>query len=180
MAIYELDGLQPSLPEAGQYWIAPSADVMGRVTLEPQASVWFAAVLRGDFDAIHIGENTNIQDGCILHTDEECALTIAANVTVGHKAIVHGCTIGENTLIGMGACILNRAWIGKNCIIAAHALITQGKEIPDNSLVIGAPGRARREVSAEEVAHNSWSAQHYVANWRRYVKGLKALPDVTF
>lgn len=175
MAIYELEGVRPTLPEEGQYWIAPSADVTGRVKLERNASVWFGAVLRGDNELIHIGENSNVQDNAVLHTDEGCPLTVGANVTVGHKVILHGCTVADHSLIGMGACVLNNARIGRNCIIGAHALIPEGKEIPDNSLVIGMPGRVAREVTAEEIEGLGVSAAHYVANWQRYAKSLRAL-----
>ncbi|QPC41279.1 gamma carbonic anhydrase family protein [Kaustia mangrovi] len=175
MAIYELDGVRPILPEDGHYWIAPSADVVGRVMLERNASVWFGAVLRGDNELIRIGENSNVQDGSVLHTDEGCPLTVGANVTVGHKVILHGCTIADQSLIGMGACILNNARIGRNCIIGAHALIPEGKEIPDNSLVIGMPGRVVRALTPEEVEGLALSAEHYVANWQRYSRGVRAL-----
>jgi carbonic anhydrase/acetyltransferase-like protein (isoleucine patch superfamily) len=172
MTTYALDGVSPDLPEEGAYWIAPNATVAGRVKLDRMASVWFGAVLRGDNELIHIGENSNVQDGCVLHTDPGLPLTVGANCTIGHRAILHGCTIGENTLIGMGATILNRARIGSNCLIGANTLITEGKVIPDNSLVMGAPGKVVGELNAETLAKLPKSAEGYVKNWQRFAKGL--------
>jgi carbonic anhydrase/acetyltransferase-like protein (isoleucine patch superfamily) len=172
MTTYALDGVSPELPEEGCYWIAPSASVIGRVKLERMASVWFSTVIRGDNELITIGENSNVQDGCVLHTDLGIPLTIGPNCTIGHKAILHGCTIGENTLIGMGATILNRAQIGSNCLIGANALITEGKVIPDNSLVMGAPGKVVGELNAETLAKLPKSAEGYVKNWQRFSAGL--------
>ena len=148
MAIYALDGIAPELPEEGAYWIAASADVIGRVRLERNASIWFNAVLRGDNELILVGEGSNIQDGCVLHTDMGSPLTIGKNCTIGHQAMLHGCTIGENSLVGIGATILNNAVIGKNCLIGAHTLIPERKVIPDNSLVMGSPGKVVRELDA--------------------------------
>lgn len=175
MTIYALDGISPELPEEGAYWIAPDASVIGNVKLARMASVWFGAVLRGDNELILVGENSNVQDGCVLHTDPGLPLTIGANCTIGHKAILHGCTIGDNTLIGMGATVLNRAVIGANCLIGANALITEGKVIPDNSLVMGAPGKIVGELNAEALEKLPKSAAGYVRNWQRFAKGLKAL-----
>ena len=172
MTVYALDGISPELPEEGEYWIAPSAVVIGKVRLERNASVWFGAVLRGDNELILVGENSNVQDACVLHTDPGAPLTIGRNCTIGHRAILHGCTIGDNTLIGMGATILNRARIGANCLIGANALITEGKVIPDNSLVMGAPGKVVGELNAEALAKRPKSAEGYVKNWQRFVKGL--------
>ncbi len=172
MTIYALDGISPDLPEEGAYWIAPGACVIGNVKLARMASVWFGAVLRGDNELILVGENSNVQDGCVLHTDPGLPLTIGANCTIGHKAILHGCTIGDNTLIGMGATILNRAVIGANCLIGANALITEGKVIPDNSLVMGAPGKVVGELNAEAMSKLPKSAESYVRNWQRFAKGL--------
>ncbi len=174
MTIYALDGISPDLPEEGAYWIAPDAVVIGNVKLERMASVWFTAVLRGDNELILIGENSNVQDGCVLHTDPGMPLTIGRNCTIGHKAILHGCTIGDNTLIGMGATILNRAKIGNNCLIGANALITEGKVIPDNSLVMGAPAKIAGELNEEALAKLPKSADGYVKNWQRFAQGLKA------
>lgn len=173
MASFSLDGVSPDLPPQGEYWIAPNAAVIGRIKLERDASVWFGATLRGDNELILIGEGSNVQDGCVLHTDMGAPLTVGANCTIGHQAILHGCTIGDNSLIGMGACILNHAQIGRNCLIGAKALIPEGKVIPDNSLVMGAPGKVVREVSPEQVMVLTGSAHHYVANWKRYRTDLR-------
>ena len=173
MAIYALDGVAPELPEEGAYWIAASAAVIGRVQMERNASIWFNAVLRGDNELILIGEGSNVQDGCVLHTDMGSPLTIGKNCTIGHKAMLHGCTIGENSLVGIGATILNNAVIGKNCLIGAHTLIPERKVIPDNSLVMGSPGRVVRELDAGAIAQLSAAAASYVRNWQRYAKGLR-------
>ena len=173
MTIYALDGISPDLPGAGLYWIAPDAAVIGRVRLEAHASVWFGAVLRGDNELILVGENSNVQDGSVLHTDRGVPLTIGRNCTIGHKAILHGCSIGDNSLVGMGATILNHAKIGRNCLIGANALVTEGKLIPDNSLVMGAPGKVVRELDAEAIARLPKSAAGYVRNWQRYARGLR-------
>jgi carbonic anhydrase/acetyltransferase-like protein (isoleucine patch superfamily) len=173
MTVYALDGISPDLPGQGQYWIAPDAAVIGKVKLEPMASVWFGAVLRGDNELLLVGENSNIQDGCVLHSDMGAPLSIGRNCTIGHKAILHGCSIGENSLVGMGATILNHAEIGRNCLIGAGTLITEGKIIPDNSLVVGAPGKVVRELDAEAAAQLTLSAQGYVRNWQRFAKGLR-------
>ena len=174
MAIHVLDGIAPELPEEGAYWIAASADVIGRVRLERNASVWFNAVLRGDNELIWLGEGSNIQDGCVLHTDMGSPLTVGRNCTIGHQAMLHGCTIGENTLVGIGATILNGAVIGKNCLIGAHTFIPERKVIPDNSLVMGAPGKVVRELDAEGIARLSAAAASYVRNWKRFAKGLRS------
>lgn len=175
MTIYALDGISPELPEEGAYWIAPDAAVIGKVKLERNASVWFHAVLRGDNEVITVGENSNVQDGSVLHTDAGLPLTIGRNCTIGHKAILHGCTVGDNTLIGMGAVILNRARIGANCLIGANALITEDKIIPDNSLVVGQPGKTIGAIDHEAQARLVKSAESYVANWQRFATGLKRL-----
>lgn len=171
--VYDLGAASPDLPPEGEYWIAPGAVVLGRVRLERNASVWFGAVVRGDNDPIVIGENSNVQDGSVLHTDEGVPLTIGRNVTIGHQAMLHGCTVGDNSLIGIKATVLNRAVIGKNCLIGAHALIPEGKVIPDNSLVMGAPGKVVRELDEAAVRMLEASALHYVENWRRYARDLK-------
>lgn len=173
MAIYELDGAVPEIdPDT---WVAESATVIGRVRLRPRASVWFGATLRGDNDPITIGENSNVQDGSVLHTDAGQPLTIGRDCTIGHLVMLHGCTIGDNTLIGIGSIILNGARIGRNCLIGANVLITEGKEIPDNSLVMGAPGKVVRELGEAQVKMITASAHHYVANWRRYASGLRRI-----
>ena len=173
MAIFELDGVKPNVPENGQYWVAENATVVGNVVLEEDSSVWFNAVLRGDNDPIKVGRRSNIQDGSVLHTDYGCPLTIGDNVTVGHMVMLHGCTIGDNSLIGIGATVMNRVKIGKNCIIGAHALVPEGREIPDNSLVMGAPGKIIKQVSEPQIQMLQMSAQVYVDNWKRFKNGLK-------
>jgi carbonic anhydrase/acetyltransferase-like protein (isoleucine patch superfamily) len=173
MALHILDGIAPELPEEGAYWIAASADVIGRVRLERNASIWFNAVLRGDNELISVGEGSNVQDGCVLHTDMGSPLTIGKHCTIGHKAMLHGCRIGDNTLVGIGSIILNNAVIGKNCLIGAHSLISERKVIPDNSLVMGSPGKVVRELDAEAIARLSAAAASYVLNWQRYAKGLR-------
>lgn len=172
MAVYNLGDVAPELPAEDEYWIAPTAAVMGNVILKKNASVWFGATLRGDNDPIVIGENSNIQDGSVLHTDAGSPLTIGRDVTVGHMVMLHGCTIGDNSLVGVGSIILNGAKIGKNCLIGANCLITEGKEIPDNSLVMGAPGKVIREVSEGQARVLTASAHHYVENWKRYRREL--------
>lgn len=169
--IYALDGVR--VETAGDdYWIAPTAVLIGRVKLERNASVWWNAVLRGDNEPITIGENANIQDGCVLHTDPGFPLTVGRNVTVGHLAMLHGCTIGEGSLIGIGSVILNGARIGRNCLIGAKALIIEGKDIPDNAVVLGAPGKVVRTVTPEQAEAMAHGAAHYVRNWQRYRAGL--------
>ncbi|MEO0551306.1 MAG: gamma carbonic anhydrase family protein [Pseudomonadota bacterium] len=175
MAVFELDGVRPTLPQSGNYWVAESAAVLGNVILHENASVWFGATLRGDNDPITIGKNSNIQDGSVLHTDLGAPLTIGDDVTVGHMVMLHGCTVGDESLIGIGATVLNRAVIGKNCIIGAHSLIPEGKVIPDNSLVMGAPGKVVRELSPEQTMLIKGSAQVYVDNWKRFKVGLKRI-----
>ena len=173
MALYELDGKFPQLPPGGDAWVADSAEVIGQVQLGARSSVWFHAVLRGDNDPIQIGEASNIQDGCILHTDRGVPLVVGANCTIGHRAMLHGCVIGEGSLIGIGATILNHAVIGRNCLIGAHTLIPEGKVIPDRSLVMGAPGRVVRTLDDEAVARLYKSAEGYVQNWQRYAASLR-------
>ncbi len=172
MTVYSLTDKKPQLPPDGEYWIAPNATVVGGVTLKPGASVWFGAVVRGDNDPIVIGANTNIQDGSVLHSDPGEPLIIGDDVTVGHLAMLHSCTIGDGTLIGIGAVVLGRAVIGKNCLIGANALITEGKVIPDGSLVMGQPGKVVRTLDDGQIAALKASAAHYVQNWRRYAAEL--------
>jgi carbonic anhydrase/acetyltransferase-like protein (isoleucine patch superfamily) len=173
MNVYALGDKKPQLPPEGEYWIAPNATVLGDVILKPGASVWFGAVLRGDNDPITIGENSNVQDGSVLHTDAGEPLTLGRGVTVGHLAMLHGCTVGDNSLIGIGAVILGRAVIGRDCIIGAGALIPEGKVIPDGSLVVGQPGRVVRALEPGQIAALEASAEHYVQNWQRYVRDLR-------
>ena len=150
------------------YFVAANATVIGKVRLEKNSSVWFNAVIRGDIELITIGENSNIQDGAVLHTDLGCPISIGKNVTVGHQAMLHGCSIGDNSLIGINAVILNGAKIGKNCLIGANSLVTENKEIPDNSLVVGSPGRVIRKVTDEEVKAIKENAIRYQENWKKY------------
>jgi carbonic anhydrase/acetyltransferase-like protein (isoleucine patch superfamily) len=157
-----------SLPENGDWWIAPSAVVLGKVTLGAGSSVWYGAVLRGDFDKIVIGERTNIQDLCVLHTNLGEPLHIGTGVTVGHKAMLHGCTIGDNSLVGINSVILDRVVVGRNCLIGAGALLTPGKEFPDNSLIIGSPARVARQVTEKDLDMNRTLAQTYYENWQRH------------
>ena len=168
MNVYNLGAVGPTLPAEDEYWIAPNAVVLGSVVLKKNASIWFGATLRGDNDPITIGENSNVQDGSVLHTDPGVPLTVGSNVTVGHMAMLHGCSIGDNSLIGIGAIILNRTRIGKNCLIGAGALIGEGKEIPDNSLVMGSPGKVIREISEAQAEILRVSADGYVQLWKRY------------
>ena len=175
MAIYALGEETPVFPETGNYWIAPDAQVMGNIVLKENASVWFGAVLRGDNDPIVIGENSNVQDGAVMHTDIGCPLTLGVNVTVGHQAMLHGCTVGDNSLIGIGATVLNGAKIGRNCLIGAHALVGEGKEIPDNSMVLGMPGKVVRELGEDNEKMMLLSANIYVKNWKRFKETLKEI-----
>ena len=176
MTAYKLGDRSPTVPESGEYWIAPTATVLGNVIMKKNASVWFGAVVRGDNEPITIGENSNVQDNSVLHTDIGFPLTIGAGVTVGHLVMLHGCTIGDGSLIGIGAIVLNGARIGRNCLIGAGALITEGKEIPDNSMVVGSPGKVIRTLSDEQAAGIGAGAAHYVENWQRYATGLAAAP----
>ncbi|MGO4855194.1 gamma carbonic anhydrase family protein [Phaeovulum sp. W22_SRMD_FR3] len=169
--IYELDGIAPKIAEDA--WVAPDANLIGKVVLEAAASVWFGCTLRGDNEEIRVGAGSNVQENCVLHTDMGHPLVIGANVTVGHKAMLHGCVIGEGSLIGMGATVLNGARIGRGCLIGAGALITEGKEIPDFSLVMGAPGKVVRQLDAEAQARLMKSAAGYRANAARFRAGLK-------
>ncbi len=169
--IYALDGIVPEIAEDA--WVAPDANVIGKVVLETGANVWFGSTLRGDNEEIRVGRGSNIQENCVLHTDMGFPLTIGADCTIGHKAMLHGCTIGEGSLIGMGATVLNGAKIGKGCLIGANALITEGKEIPDGSLVMGAPGKVVRELDDGARARLLASAAHYRSNATRFRAGLK-------
>jgi carbonic anhydrase/acetyltransferase-like protein (isoleucine patch superfamily) len=175
MTIYSLEGVAPEFPEGGDYWVAPDAMLIGRVRLLRNASVWFGAVLRGDNDWIEVGENSNIQDNSVIHADPGQPVKVGSNVTVGHKVILHSTTIGDNSLIGMGSILLNRSRIGKNCLIGAGTLIAEGKEIPDNSLVLGSPGRVVRPLSEMQLAMLKVSADVYVQNYRRFRDAMKAV-----
>ena len=175
MPIYALDGVAPNIADPERVWVAPDAHVIGDVTLGKDVGVWFGSVLRGDNDPLVVGARSNIQEGTMMHTDAGFPLTVGEDCTIGHHAILHGCTIGECSLVGMGATILNGAVIGDNCLIGANALVTEGKQIPEGSLVIGAPAKVVRELSADEIAGLKASARGYVANARRFLGGLKEL-----
>ena len=166
MPIYKLGTLTPELDP--QSWVAPNAAVIGQVVMKKNASVWWNCTVRGDTDRIIIGENTNIQDGSIVHTNRGIVVTLGDHVTVGHGVILHGCTIGDRCLIGMGANILNHVQIGRHCIVGAHSLLPEGKVYPERSLILGAPARVVRELSDDEVARLADSAERYVNNWKRY------------
>lgn len=173
MAIYSLDGVQPQV--AATAWVADSAQVIGNVELSADASVWFGVVIRGDTETIRIGEATNIQDGSVLHADFGKPLTIGKQVTVGHKVMLHGCAVGDGSLIGIGAVVLNGARIGRNCIVGAGALVTEGKEFEDGSMILGSPAKAVKMLTPEQQAGLALSAQHYVMNAQRFKTGLKEI-----
>ncbi len=158
-------------------WVAPNATVVGSVVLDEESSVWFQATLRGDMDTIHIGPQSNVQDGAVLHTDPGLELVLGRGVTVGHHATLHGCTVGDYSLIGIGATVLNRATIGKHCVIGANALITEGKTIPDGSLVMGSPGKVVRQLDEAAIEMLRLSAAHYVRNARRFADELRPEPE---
>ncbi|MGL5115805.1 MAG: gamma carbonic anhydrase family protein [Beijerinckiaceae bacterium] len=172
MPIYQLDGEAPELPPQGAFWVAPDAQLIGRVRLGTDVGVWFGAVLRGDNEWIEIGAGTNIQEHAMLHTDIGFPLMVGRGCTIGHRAILHGCIIGDNTLIGMGAIVLNGARIGSNCLVGAGALVTEGREYPDNSLIVGAPAKAIRTLDEAAMARLRLSAENYVLNWKRFAAGM--------
>jgi carbonic anhydrase/acetyltransferase-like protein (isoleucine patch superfamily) len=171
--IYELDGFKPDLPAAGRYWVAPNATLIGKVRLKLDTSVWFGAVLRGDNEWIELGERSQIQDNATLHTDPGFPLTIGVNCVIGHNVMLHGCTVGDNSLIGMGAIMLNGARIGANCLVGAGALVTEGKTFPDNSLIVGAPARAIRTLDEAAIKSIAGAADIYVRRSKQYAAGLK-------
>ena len=175
MAIYELDGQGPDLPADGNYFIADTATIIGKVRLKNSASVWFGAVLRGDNEWIEVGARSQIQDNSTLHTDPGFALTIGKDCVIGHNVVLHGCCVGDACLIGMGAIILNGAKIGANSLVAAGALITEGKEFPDNSVIVGAPAKLVREADDATKAMTARGADVYVRRWKRYASGLMRL-----
>ena len=175
MAIYELDGVRPEFPGEGSYWVADSAVLIGRVRLKRDASVWFNAVLRGDNEWIELGERSQIQDNATLHTDPGFPMTIGKDCVIGHNTILHGCTIGDHSLIGMGAILLNGAKIGARCLVGAGALVTEGKEFPDNSLIMGAPARVVRTLDEKAAKSVSFAAEWYVKRWNQYSKGLRRI-----
>jgi carbonic anhydrase/acetyltransferase-like protein (isoleucine patch superfamily) len=175
MPLYALNDLIPETPGEGRFWVAPDAQVVGHVILAEDVGIWFGAAIRGDNEPIRIGARSNIQEGAVLHSDMGFPLTIGADVTVGHRAILHGCTIGDGALIGMGATVMNGARIGAGSIIGAGALVTEGKEIPEGSLVMGAPAKVIRALDAETRQRLLGSAAHYVENARRFAKGMRRL-----
>ena len=173
MAVYEVDGKTPQVDSTA--WIADSAQVMGHVTLGPDASVWFGCVLRGDTESMTIGEGSNIQDLTVMHADHGLPLVVGERVTVGHKVMLHGCTIGDESLIGIGAIVLNGARIGKNCLVGAGSLVTEGKEFPDGSMIMGTPAKVVRQLTPEQIEGLRLSAQHYIDNARMFRATLKKL-----
>ena len=173
MAIYELDGETPQIPDSA--WVADSAQVMGNVVLGEDASVWFGTVIRGDNALIRIGRRTNVQDLSVLHTDVDKPLTLGDDVTIGHQVMLHGCTIGDGSLIGIGAIVLNGAKIGKGCLVGAGSLVTEGKEFPDGSMIMGSPAKVVRELTPEQLSGLMRSAQSYVQNARRFKTGLSKI-----
>ncbi|MFK0272935.1 gamma carbonic anhydrase family protein [Ensifer sp. NPDC090286] len=175
MPLYALGSLRPQTPPKGSYWVAPDANVVGQVEIGDEVGIWFGVTLRGDNEPIRLGARTNIQENVVIHVDPGFPVTIGEGCTIGHGAIIHGCTIGENSLIGMGATVLNGAKIGRNCLVGANALVTEGKEFPDNSLIVGAPAKAIRTLDEAAVEGLKRSAAHYVKNWRRYAADLTRL-----
>ena len=173
MAIYQLDDLSPTIHPSA--WVADNAQVVGNVSLGEDCSVWFGVVMRGDTERLTIGRGTNIQDSSVLHADPGMPLIIGENVSVGHQVMLHGCTVGDGSLIGIGAIVLNGARIGKNCLVGAGALVTEGKEFPDGSMILGSPAKAVRQLSPDQIAGLRKAAAHYMANARRYRSGLKKL-----
>jgi carbonic anhydrase/acetyltransferase-like protein (isoleucine patch superfamily) len=172
MPIYALDGVTPQFDDVATNWIAPDATLIGRLRIGRDVGIWFGAVLRGDNEPIEIGEGSNVQEHTVMHTDIGFPLTIGKGCTIGHRAMLHGCTIGDNSLIGMGAIVLNGARIGENSLVGAGALVTEGKEFPPNSLIVGSPAKAIRQLDDKAIELLRWSAGHYVENGRRFAKGL--------
>jgi carbonic anhydrase/acetyltransferase-like protein (isoleucine patch superfamily) len=175
MPIYTLGDLAPTLPPAGRFWLAPDATVIGDVDLGEDVGIWFGAVLRGDNAPIVVGARSNIQEGAMIHTDADFPVRIGEGCTIGHHAIVHGCSVGDNSLIGMGATVLNGARIGRNCLVGANALVTEGREFADGSLIVGAPAKAIRLLDEAAIDSLRRSAQSYVANWQRFARDLRRL-----
>jgi len=174
MALFSIDSTSPKLPN-GFHWIAPSAVVIGNVTISEGVGIWFGTVIRGDNEPITIGENTNVQENCVFHSDPGFPVNIGRGCTIGHKAMIHGCEIGDNSLVGMSATVLNGARIGRNCLIGAGALVPEGKVIPDNSMVVGIPGKVVRELDERAVSGLRASALHYVENAKRFSQGLEII-----
>ena len=178
MTLFTLDGVAVRTAGPGKCWVAPNAVVIGNVEIGEDASIWFGAVVRGDLDVIRIGRGCNIQDGAVLHTDPGLPLTLGENCSVGHLAMVHGCTIGRGSLIGIGAIVLNKAVIGEECLVGAGTLVPEGKTFPPRSLILGSPGRVARQITDEDVARMQRTAAGYQARWKRYVKGLEPQPEL--
>ena len=175
MPIYALGDLRPTLPGTGQFWVAPDASVIGQVILHKDVGIWFGVVLRGDNEPIEIGEGSNVQENVMMHTDPGYPLKVGRHFTIGHHAVLHGCTVGDNSLVGMGATVLNGAKIGANCLVGANALVTEGKEFPDGSLIVGSPAKAVRTLDAKAIEQLPKQAAHYVARWRRFAVELSRL-----
>src|SRR3954447_26636898 len=173
MALYQLDEHTPRLGDGA--WVADSAQVIGNAELGPDASVWFGTVVRGDTERLSVGRGSNVQDGSVLHTDPGFPLVIGENVTIGHQVMLHGCTVGDGSLVGIQAVVLNGARIGRNCLVGAGSLVPEGREYPDGSLILGAPAKVVRELTAEQIAGLQRAAAHYVENARRYRAGLKKI-----
>ena len=173
MALYQLDEDRPQLAEGA--WVADSAQVIGRVELAEDASVWFGAILRGDTELLRVGKGSNVQDGSVLHADPGYPLVLGEHVTVGHQVMLHGCSVGDGSLIGIHAVVLNGARIGRNCLVGAGALVTEGKEFPDGSMILGAPAKVVRQLTPEQIAALPRSAEHYVQNAKRFKTGLKRI-----
>jgi carbonic anhydrase/acetyltransferase-like protein (isoleucine patch superfamily) len=174
MPIYALDGQSPEFEHRATNWVAPDATIVGRIFLGEHANIWFGVVLRGDNEWIRIGRNSNVQEHAVMHTDMGYPLTVGEGCTIGHRAMLHGCTIGDNSLVGIGAIVLNGARIGKNSLVGAGALVTERKEFPDNSLIVGSPARVARTLDETSIAGLRLSAAHYVENGKRFMQGLKS------
>jgi carbonic anhydrase/acetyltransferase-like protein (isoleucine patch superfamily) len=177
MPLYALDGVGPKLPAKDRYWVAPDAHIIGKVALAEDVGVWFGVIMRGDNEWITIGARTNIQEKSVLHTDMGSPLSIGSDCTIGHCAILHGCSIGDGSLIGMGATVLNGAKIGRHCLVGANALVTEGKEFPDGSLIVGSPAKVLRTLDEASIAKLKTSAASYVRNWQRFAAGLKRIEE---
>ena len=175
MPLYALGEDRPVTPDEGTYWVAPGAHVIGKVTIGVDVGIWFGAVLRGDNEMISIGAGSNIQEGVTVHTDMGYPATIGAGCTIGHQAIIHGCTIGDNSLIGMGATVLNGASIGNNCLVGANALVTEGTVFPDNSLIVGSPAKVVRTLDEKAIEGLRRSAESYVRNWQRFSRDMRPI-----
>lgn len=173
MPCYEIDGVRPVFDDEASCFIAPDATLIGRITIGRDASFWFGVAIRGDNEPISVGARTNVQEHTVMHTDPGFPLTVGEGCTIGHRALLHGCSIGSNTLIGMGAIVLNGARIGRNCLVGAGALVTEGKEFPDGSLIVGAPARVTRTLDDAAIARLRQSAEHYAGNAKRFLAGLK-------